>query len=189
MGEIEKQIRGSVRRTKINTALMNVLAVAGDVALGVLAPHVAGRLGRNLDGPLKQGTKRSFSKLMRYGYIALKQTASGKKAHLTEKGEKYVALVGEGKLRPKKPKYWDKKWRLLIFDIPEKRRGQRAQIRVMLVKLGFHRLQDSVWVYPYDCEDLITLLKVDLRIGKNLLYVVADAIEHDITLRTHFGLE
>lgn len=54
--------------------------------------------------------------------------------------------------------------------------------------LGFVRLQDSVWVYPYDCEDLITLLKADLKVGKDVLYVVADRIEYDQPLRTLFDL-
>ena len=61
-------------------------------------------------------------------------------------------------------------------------------MRATLVNMGFHRLQDSVWVYPYDCEDLVLMLKADLKIGKNVLYIVADAIEYDTPLRVHFGL-
>ena len=107
---------------------------------------------------------------------------------LTSKGETYAALVGEGRLVPKKPRRWDKKWRLLVFDIPEKRRRARNQIRTTLATLGFVRLQDSVCVYPYDCEDLITLLKADLKIGKDVLYVIADKIEYDKPLLARFNL-
>ena len=77
---------------------------------------------------------------------------------------------------------------MLIFDIPERRRGTRAQIRRTLLQLGFTRLQDSVWVYPYDCEDIVTLFKVDLRVGKDLLYMVVDKMEFDAPLRQRFGL-
>jgi len=49
-------------------------------------------------------------------------------------------------------------------------------------------LQDSVWVYPYDCEDFINLMKADFKIGKDLLYVVADKIENDKFLAQHFKL-
>jgi DNA-binding transcriptional regulator PaaX len=188
MGAIEKGVRTRLRRTKINKAIIGCLAVAGVVSIAVLAPNVLSMLGR-MTPQLRQGVRRSFSKLIKHGYITLDQTTTGKRARLTEKGQKYAALIGEGKLKPKKPRRWDTKWRLLIFDIPEQRRGQRDQIRTTLVELGFYRLQDSVWVYPYDCEDLVTLLKVDLKIGKNLLYIVADAIEFDRPLRAHFGLE
>ena len=62
------------------------------------------------------------------------------------------------------------------------------QIRKTLLTIGFVRLQDSVWVYPYDCEDLITLFKADLKVGKDLLYLVADAVEYDFSLKRHFNL-
>lgn len=187
MGAIEKEIRAKIRRTKINKAIIASLASVGGLTIAVLAPNVLGALGK-ITPQLRQGVKRSFSKLIQHGYVVLNQTSTGKRARLTQKGQKYAALLGEGKLKPKIPKYWDKKWRLLVFDIPEQRRKQRDQIRATLIDLGFYRLQDSVWVYPYDCEDLITLFKVDLKIGKNLLYIVADAIEYDLPVRSHFRL-
>lgn len=75
-----------------------------------------------------------------------------------------------------------------MFDIPERRRRVRTRVRQTLTTMGFYRLQDSVWVYPYDCEELIILLKADFKIGKDLLYVIADKVEHDAPLKTHFGL-
>lgn len=188
MGEIERGVRAKVRRTKINNAVVAALAITGGLAVAVVAPNALGILGKALNAQSKQSARRSFSKLIKHGYITLEETTIGRRARLTQKGEKYAALLGEGKLRPKKTKHWDKKWRLLVFDIPERYRRQRDQIRLTLVSLGFYKLQDSVWVYPYDCEDLITLLKVDHKIGKNLLYVVADAIEYDQRLRSHFNL-
>ena len=55
-------------------------------------------------------------------------------------------------------------------------------------EIGFVRLQDSVWVYPYDCEDFIALLKAELKIGRDVLYAIVDTIEHDKNLRQHFNL-
>ena len=75
-----------------------------------------------------------------------------------------------------------------MFDIKEKRKSTRDKIRHNLFKIGFIRLQDSVWVYPYDCEDFINLMKADFKIGKDLLYVVADKIENDKFLAQHFKL-
>ena len=50
------------------------------------------------------------------------------------------------------------------------------------------RLQDSVWIYPYPCEDLINLLKADFKVGKDLLYLIVNFIENDKWLKRLFGL-
>ena len=74
------------------------------------------------------------------------------------------------------------------FRIPEKKKRAREQVRQILSSAGFIRLQNSVWVFPYDCEDVIGLMKTDLGIGKNLLYMIVDQIENDRHLRIEFGL-
>jgi len=189
MGRIEKRVKEEIRRSKINSAIVGTLAVAGGLAVVLLAPNLAAVLGKSLLKPYeRQGMKRSLSRLIKYGYVEFKTEGGKKRLHLTPKGEKYAALIGEGKLAPKRPRHWDGKWRILTFDIPERRRKVRDGIRLTLTKLGFYRLQDSVWVYPYDCEDIITLLKADLRVGKDMLYVVADAVEFDAPLKSHFRL-
>lgn len=86
------------------------------------------------------------------------------------------------------PRKWDKRWRIVIFDIPEDRRKARDLLRDRLIAIGFVRLQASVWVYPHDCEDVITLLKTSFVIGREVLYIVADHVERDSELRARFGL-
>ena len=86
-------------------------------------------------------------------------------------------------------KDWDGKWRVVIFDIPEERKSIRNQIRKALVSVGFMRLQDSVWVYPYDCEDFITLLKADFKIGKEVLYMIVEELEYDKPVKSYFGFD
>ncbi len=58
-----------------------------------------------------------------------------------------------------------------------------------MLETGFVRLQDSVWVFPYDCEDFISLVKAELKIGSAILYMVVEHIENDTHLRAHFGLK
>ena len=61
-------------------------------------------------------------------------------------------------------------------------------MRRTIESVGFVKLQQSVWVYPYDCEDFITLMKADFKIGKDVLYVIADKIEYDRPLKEMFEL-
>ena len=75
-----------------------------------------------------------------------------------------------------------------MFDVPEKRKKIRERLRFEMEEVGFLRIQDSAWLYPYDCEEFMALLKADLHIGKDVLYAVVEEIENDKWIRKHFGL-
>lgn len=47
-------------------------------------------------------------------------------------------------------KRWDGVWRLVVFDIPEKRKTSRDMLRMKLKSLGFGMWQKSVYVTPHD---------------------------------------
>ena len=188
MGRMEKSVQGRIRRTRITKAIVGAVSIAGILAIGAVAPNAIGALGKlgligNRD-QRRQGVKKSLARLIGAGYVALEDG----KVYLTEKGEKFAALLGEGSITVRKPKRWDGKWRILMFDVPEKKKRARELVRRMLIDLGCRRIQDSVWVCPYDVEDIVMILKTDLRLGKDLLYIIADTIENDSSLRAHFGL-
>ena len=112
------------------------------------------------------------------------------------KGFLELTLKGEEKLRKYQlshyelfiPRTWDGKWRMLIFDIPEHKKSLRNKIRTTLISIGFESAQDSVWIFPYDCEEFVALLKVDFKVGKDLLYLVIDKIENDRYFKKKFNL-
>ncbi|MCD6539820.1 MAG: CRISPR-associated endonuclease Cas2 [Candidatus Omnitrophica bacterium] len=66
--------------------------------------------------------------------------------------------------RKKYSQVWDKKWRLIIYDIPESKRGKRQRLRTFLIDLGFGRVQDSCWVSPYDYSKQIYEFSVEEKI-------------------------
>ncbi len=136
----------------------------------------------------KRTVNESTSRLLRTGLIKFEETPKGKFIRLTEKGKKEFEMIESGRYSLKKPKKWDGKWRMIIFDIKEKRKTIREKLRETLGNIGFVKLQNSVWVYPYDCEDFIILLKSDFMIGKEVLYVIADKIENDKSLKNTFNL-
>ena len=107
---------------------------------------------------------------------------------LTKSGEEKLVRYELGEMAVEKPKHWDGKWRLVIFDIRERRRTTRDLLRQQLQGLGLVRLQNSVWVYPYDFSELTVLFKADAMIGKDILYLTVEELENDSWLRKHFGL-
>ena len=75
------------------------------------------------------------------------------------KSLKFLKLTAKGELEKlltlaaiDKPKVWDKQWRLVIFDIPEKHKYVRVVLRAKLKQLHFKKWQNSIWVSPYKID-------------------------------------
>lgn len=187
MGKIEENNRKRVRRGELQKLILTSVKVVGVLSVGLVAPQVVSamyKLGLIPNKRQNEIVRSSASKML-------------KKGLLKYNGEFYeLTLEGQNKLREwelrdyklPRPSKWDKKWRVIIFDIPEKKKKVREQIRRFFAAAGLRRLQDSVWVYPYDCEDIIALLKTEFGVGKDVLYMIVDEIENDKHLRQEFGL-
>lgn len=73
----------------------------------------------------------------------------------------YLRLTSQGQKRIKRDfpllniqkRVWDKKWRLVIFDIAEVSKRAREKLRKKLKELGFGMLQKSVFISPYDIAE------------------------------------
>jgi phenylacetic acid degradation operon negative regulatory protein len=50
---------------------------------------------------------------------------------------------------------WDKKWRIVAFDIPETHRTTRNLFRRKLKELDFKQLQKSLWISKIDCVEIL----------------------------------
>ncbi|MFH1472839.1 MAG: CRISPR-associated endonuclease Cas2 [bacterium] len=190
MGKIETEVKKRAKKDNLQKIILESLLAVGLVGVAITAPNaikVLRQLG--IIDARNKNSSRSLQVLIRNGYVEFKKDQRGKKhLSITEKGRKKLRGIELSNFKLKKPKNWDGKWRVIIFDIKEKRRKVRDELRIYLNKIGFVRLQDSVWVYPYDCEDLLLLLKADLLLGRSLLYIVADVIENDKHLKEEFGI-
>jgi len=192
MSEIEKELKKERKKINIQKIILGSIATAGILSIALLAPNalqVLKPLG--LDKKLKNfknDTNRSLSGLLSSGLVVFIEKDGKKYLKLTKKGKLKLMCLEQYNFKLNKPRKWDKKWRIVIFDIPQTRKAQREKLRFTLKQIGFIKLQHSVWVYPYDCEDLITLLKLDFRIGREILYIIADKVENDKFLKKYFEL-
>lgn len=108
---------------------------------------------------------------------------------ITQKGKSLLFKYKLEGLKNVKPRKWDKKYRVVIFDISENVRGIRDKLRVMIKGFGFIQLQQSVWIYPYPCKDIIELLKNYLCINNEIIYMTVDSVENDKWLKDIFKLD
>jgi DNA-binding transcriptional regulator PaaX len=185
MGNLEKESRKRTKKANIRKVILQTVAVAGVLSVGLLAPNVLYAFKKLGIFPKHPNFNRSRNRLVRNGLLKYE----GKFLRLTEKGQEELMRLKMSDFTNIVRKKWDGKWRILTFDIPESRRKTRDNIRQTLHSIGFYRLQNSVWIYPYDCEDYINLLKSDLKIGKDLLYIIADSVEYDKNLKKAFNLK
>lgn len=187
MGKLEEENRIAVRRTELQRTILLTIASVGILSAAMIAPPIMSalhKLGLLPHSRKSEVIKSAANRLKNKGLLKF---GNGYYS-LTPQGEKVLKRWEQTNYKINKPKKWDKKWRIVIFDIPERKKKVREEIRQILTRAGFKRLQDSVWVYPYDCEDVIGLLKMDFGIGRDLLYVIADQIENDKYLRQEFNL-
>ena len=187
MGRTEEKSRKRKSKNDIQKAVLSSIKLAGLLSIALVAPNSVQYLKSLGIVPGKRQKEimvRSRDRLIQEGFLIYE----GKFLKLTEKGLTKLEFLEIKDWKTDKPKKWDKRWRMLIFDIPEKRKSLRDKVRHTLLHIGFLRIQDSVWIYPYDCEDFISLLKADFKIGKDLLYVIVDSLENDKSYRKYFNL-
>ena len=187
MGIQEQESLVRTRKANLKKFILSAVSTAGLLGVAIVAPNVIGAMGKLGIMPRKRQSEfvnASRERLVRQGLLTYQDNL----LRLTSVGERALRKLELADYNLRKPKRWDHKWRVLIFDIPEHRRGMREKVRRTLVTIGFQRLQDSVWVYLYDGEDILILLKAGFHIGKHLLYLIVDSIENDKHLREQFGL-
>lgn len=194
MGSIEERVRHRAKRNQLRNAILLSTYLTVGVGMMVLAPNAI-RLLKYVEkavGPsprLGRRVSQKYSELLAQGILKRVSTEHGHRIELTEKGVKIAEELSQREeVRPTVQKKWDQKWRIIIFDVWERRRKVRDDLRHTLEEFGFVKIQDSVWTYPYPCEKLLIFLRTHFKLGQGILYIVADEIEHDEKLRQHFKL-
>lgn len=95
-------------------------------------------------------------------------------SYLQRSGREKIKKVIFDEMILEKVKKWDKRWRLLIFDIPESKKGARDTLREKLQDLGFYQCQKSVWIHPFPCLEEIEFLKEHLNIKPFVKLFIVD---------------
>lgn len=157
------------------------LAFLGDVAVGIYANSYRWRNRDFLE--FVTGGKNS----LRNSLYRLLKTGQMEKI-IKKNNQPYFRLTSLGSRRIERlfpiskltSSGWDKKWRVVIFDIPEKERKTRDFLRRKLVDLGFGELQKSVYISPLDVlRDLKEMLENYGLYGKVIVFEAKDIFSSD----------
>ncbi len=99
-----------------------------------------------------------------FSRVITRQLQTGDIEKVTRGDDVYLRLTSAGRDRIVRDfpmvslamKPWDRRWRVVIFDIAEIDKSTRDTLRIKLRELGFGMLQESVWITPHD-------VSVDIR--------------------------
>jgi hypothetical protein len=132
---------------------------------------------------------RTIASLYQSRLIRARDQADGSTTMvLTEKGKERALRYNIDEMRVKAPARWDGKWRVVTFDIPEKKKKAREAFRATLKQLGFQEFHKSVFVLPYPCDDEVDFVVEFFSLRPYVRMILAEKIDNQVHLRERFGL-
>jgi DNA-binding transcriptional regulator PaaX len=188
------------KKGEVVKTILQALLLAGAIAIASTSPYFGVRLARSLMRSVtrrkkiidrnKEKFRSAFYYLNGKGLIATEYKGGQMYIYLTEEGRKRAGRYQIDDLEIKKTKSWDKKWRILIFDIQDKHKIKREALRGKLKDLGLFQLQKSVWVCPYNFKNEIKILRDFFGLtNAEMKIIVSNEIEDDKSIRAFFGLD
>lgn len=182
-----------MKKSKVGKDLLKYLAFGGLLTLAMLSPTGGPKIVKSLFKYLKYKVKQmraSAYYLKKRGLVEfVKEDNDSVFIRITDNGKKYLRTFDIDNMYLKKSEKWDKRWRLVIFDVPEEQKQARNALRQKLRDLGFVKLQKSVWITPFSCNDEIRFLREIFNISFNVDIITATDIgHHEIKLKKLFNL-
>ena len=171
-----------------------LLILLGGLALGLSRSpkqyfRIAKQIGREWKEINRQSLERAARSLYKSKLVEMKNNSDGTTTMVLSKEGKKIALAYDiSDMKIKEPRKWDSRWRILMFDVPEKMKKVRESFRMHLKQMGFYEFQKSVFVHPYPCEDEFEYIVEFYNARRYLRFVVADKIDNELELKKHFGL-
>ncbi|MBI2588969.1 hypothetical protein HYW35_02065 [Candidatus Saccharibacteria bacterium] len=175
--------------------VLRFIAIGGTITASLVLPGLAIGLSRPLNKFLDSLDKRQRDRELKriLSYMKEKRLINYSPAArfehgvtITKRGRQRLERANFASLEIKRPSSWDKKWRLVIFDIPEEMKTARDALTSKLYKLGFKPLQRSVWIYPFACHEEIEAVAVYYKLEDYLTYIETSYIDKPDKLKVRF---
>lgn len=193
MTKIEEQVkRKNIRKGALQRKV--ILLLTAGLALGLSRnPKQYFRVVRAVGEEWKDIKRDSLNRAIRSLYesklVETKDNRDGTLTLILSKEGKRLALTYDiENMGIRAPAQWDKKWRIVMFDVPEKFKGVRDTLRMHFKSMGFYEFQKSVFVHPYPCAKEIEYLMEFYDSRKYIRFIIATDIDNALELKKHFNL-
>jgi len=137
----------------------------------------------------KQALQRAINSLYTSHLVHEKYNKDGTTTFvLSESGKQKALRFDIDNIKIKRPVQWDKKWRIVMFDVPEKLKRLRDSLRLHFKEIGLIEFQKSVFVYPYPCSKEIEFILEFYNARKHVRFILAEKVDNELHLRKKFNL-
>lgn len=163
---------------EIAEIILSALLAVGVVSVAIAAPNAVQifKYFTPKSATDRMRIKRSLARLERTGLI---EYAPGGKGLfiLTKKGKEKALRYSVEQMEITPQKTWDKKWRLIMFDIPEEKKQARRAINLVLKKIGCVQYQKSVFITPFPCKKEVDFVGECFGVRDSIRIIVAIEVE------------
>lgn len=186
-----------IKAKSLAHALLAIAAIGGVALVAIMAPNafqILGQRHRKTDWWTRREYERrrireALERLHQRRLVAYEERGKETYLKVTIGGQNYLKKFEFDTIKPAKPEHWDGKWRIVIFDVPEKKSKQRNDFRNKIRDFGFYQLQKSVWIYPHDCHDEVDFVTRFLETSPYVIYFETnDLMDKEGLARKTFGL-
>jgi len=187
-----------LNKKEITKTIFKSLLIGGAIIISANDPHffmrVLPKIIKSISYKVNSAKKKkefydTFYRLKKRDMIKFEYRGKQIYISLTKEGKKAAGKYQIDDLKIQKPERWDKKWRILIFDIKNRDNIKREYLRGKIKELGLFQLQKSVWVYPYDFQKEAGVLRNFFNLSKEEIKIItACEIENDQNVRSFFRL-
>ena len=186
---IEKSIDEMSTR-ELSYEILKLAALGVFVAGVFLAPSIAPayRIFNPRNRTERQRLRRAFKRLDKEGKMRYTSKQRGDSALVTSLGKQTVSEEEFFSLTFTAPRKWNGEWFFVMFDIPNTHEKERNMFREKLREIGFVLYQDSVYVYPHDCKELIVTMSRMLGVRGCVKTLVSTKVDGENFLRKEFSL-
>lgn len=138
----------------------------------------------------RKNITRSIDRLRARKLVSVERNKDGSQTLiLTSSGfEKAKRFHHRKELRIPRPKIWDGKWRVVIYDVPIKKNNLRFDLLTILKHLGFLEIQKSVFVHPFPCEKELAFIMNEYQAHRFMHTLLVEHISNQEVFEKHFRL-
>jgi len=185
-----------LHKGKIAQEILYVLQ-NGDVNLkayhgsGITAAFLPKLEARGIGRKRKNNVRIALDRLRRQGFIDYSSVHDRNALSITAAGEKRLYRYKFENLSLPDVEYWDRIWRVVMFDIPEDRKVARDALSRKLKQMGCYQLHRSVFVHYLPCLEELSFIEDYFGFKGLIIYMEVREIsqKQDIQLRKHFRLK
>lgn len=180
----------SYKHGELAKEILKGLAIGGFIIACFAIPNLAQvvTLFDPKHGREKYKIRRTIESLAKRKLVTVTEQGKNTLIKITERGRQRVVKFNLDEMELTRPKKWDGLWRIIIFDIPEKKKRIRDEINFRLKGMGFEPVQKSTFITPFPCKKEIDFLGEYFYIRDNVKYILAREIDGEDELKEKWDL-